>query len=170
MPSLKTLILSAPWAKSSKEEEEEEEEGEDEEEEEEEEEEDEQDEEVVGKEETEKISMIPTDPSARTSSGGVASGGVKLLTNPTAIKKSVKKSSDWTPTTGRPIIFMDLAWGPPDDRQQGRILIELFADVVPKTAENFRCLCTGEKGMGNSGKPLHFKGSSSHRIIKDFML
>jgi len=51
----------------------------------------------------------------------------------------------------------------------GRLIIELFADTTPKTAENFRCLCTGERGIGRSGKPLSYKGSIFHRVIKGFM-
>ncbi|KAL4230521.1 hypothetical protein ACF0H5_010903 [Mactra antiquata] len=70
-------------------------------------------------------------------------------------------------TTVNPRVFFDVEIG---GEPVGRILFELFKDVVPKTAENFRALCTGEKGVGASGKPLHYKGSIFHRIIKEFMI
>ncbi|KAJ4133414.1 peptidyl-prolyl cis-trans isomerase cpr6 [Fusarium equiseti] len=67
----------------------------------------------------------------------------------------------------RPRVFFDLTVG---GKPVGRITMELYADLVPKTAENFRALCTGEKGIGKSGKPLHYKGSVFHRVIKQFMI
>ncbi len=57
-----------------------------------------------------------------------------------------------------------------DGKDAGRIEFELWGKTVPKTVENFRALSTGEKGKGKSGKPLHYKGSASHRIIPGFML
>ncbi|CAL9123387.1 unnamed protein product [Musa acuminata var. zebrina] len=66
-----------------------------------------------------------------------------------------------------PIVFLDVAI---DGKAAGRMVFELFADIVPKTAENFRALCTGEMGIGpTTKKPLHYKGSVFHRIIKGFM-
>merc|ERR1711982_176417 len=67
---------------------------------------------------------------------------------------------------GNPTVFFDMTIG---GQAAGRIEMELYADTVPKTAENFRALCTGEKGMGQSGKPLHYKGSTFHRVITNFM-
>ena len=62
-------------------------------------------------------------------------------------------------------VFFDITIG---GSPAGRIEMELFDDT-PNTSENFRALCTGEKGVGKLGKNLHFKGSKFHRVIKGFM-
>jgi hypothetical protein len=65
-------------------------------------------------------------------------------------------------------VFFDVEIG---GKAAGRVIMGLFGETTPKTAENFRALCTGEKGIGSVyKKPLHFQGSSFHRIIPNFMI
>ncbi|TFK61282.1 hypothetical protein BDN72DRAFT_849843 [Pluteus cervinus] len=67
-------------------------------------------------------------------------------------------------STTRPIVFMDVNIG---ETPAGRIKMELFSDVVPKTAENFRQLCTGEYRVNS--RPQGYKGATFHRIVPNFM-
>ncbi|KAL9905338.1 peptidyl-prolyl cis-trans isomerase D [Glossina fuscipes] len=66
-----------------------------------------------------------------------------------------------------PIVFFDINIG---REYAGRMVIELRKDVVPKTAENFRCLCTGENGIGTMGRPLHYKGVCFHKIMRVYVV
>jgi cyclophilin family peptidyl-prolyl cis-trans isomerase len=84
-------------------------------------------------------------------------------------KKYVAPPSGYLPPFGSgPKVFMDISIGGEDI---GRIVYLLFADKTPRTAENFRALCTGELGMSKiSSKPLHYRGSTFHRIVNDFVI
>ncbi|CAF1711385.1 BnaC03g65620D [Brassica napus] len=64
-------------------------------------------------------------------------------------------------------VFLDIDI---EGQRLGRIVIGLYGNVVPKTVENFRALCTGEKGKASSGKPLHYKGTQFHRIVSGFVV
>jgi len=64
-------------------------------------------------------------------------------------------------------VFLEIDVG--DSKPPGRVELLLFMEHYPKTAENFRALCTGEKGLGKFGKSLHYKGSYFHRIVPGFV-
>eukprot|EP00434_Breviolum_minutum_P005278 symbB.v1.2.004653.t1/scaffold268.1/size246746/4 len=78
-------------------------------------------------------------------------------------KEAQKRSKERRPE--RPLVFLDIEVA---GHPAARVTCELFTDLVPKTAENFRCLCTGEKGFSTAGKPLHLKGNAFHRVVPGF--
>lgn len=69
-------------------------------------------------------------------------------------------------TEPNPVVFFDITLG---GEPLGRIKMELFADIVPRTAENFRQFCTGET-KNHLGRPQGYKGAKFHRVIKEFMI
>lgn len=81
----------------------------------------------------------------------------------------------YAPVATNPVVFLDIASG---TSIMGRVTIELFADVVPKSAENFRSLCTGERGESKfvnvdgiqANCPLTYKGIPFHRIVSNFVV
>lgn len=95
------------------------------------------------------------------------------MAKPTSNKTGEKESSDFPPpfrlSEGyRPRCFFDIQINKVD---AGRLVFELFNDICPRTAENFRALCTGEKGEGKTtSKPLHYKNCILHRIVKNFVI
>ncbi|OQE31507.1 hypothetical protein PENSTE_c001G03992 [Penicillium steckii] len=68
--------------------------------------------------------------------------------------------------SSNPVVFFDIALA---GEPLGRVKMELFANVTPKTAENFRQFCTGES-KNPKGQPQGYKGCKFHRVIKDFMI
>ncbi|EWC45237.1 peptidyl-prolyl cis-trans isomerase H [Drechslerella stenobrocha 248] len=68
-----------------------------------------------------------------------------------------------------PVVFFDVALGGMNGVPLGRIKMELFADITPTTAENFRQFCTGES-KNAQGRPQGYKGCKFHRVVKSFMI
>ncbi|KAJ6982940.1 peptidyl-prolyl cis-trans isomerase CYP20-1-like isoform X1 [Populus alba x Populus x berolinensis] len=98
-------------------------------------------------------------------SDAAVSSDPKLVNNELGQENKSEGDLDLEGVTYKVYFDVEIAGKP-----MGRVVMGLFGKTVPKTAENFRALFTGEKGMGKSGKPLHFKGSTFHRIIPSFMI
>ncbi|XP_004505782.1 peptidyl-prolyl cis-trans isomerase CYP21-1 [Cicer arietinum] len=82
-----------------------------------------------------------------------------------ASKRADEESEEEPEITHRVFLDIDI-----DKQRLGRIVIGLYGQAVPKTVENFRALCTGEKGESASGVKLHYKGTPFHRIISGFVI
>lgn len=91
---------------------------------------------------------------------------LSLFFKDTARGARVHFQSESSEKMGKSKCFMDISIG---GELEGRIIIELYDDVVPKTAQNFRSLCTGDKGIGpNTAVPLHYKVSLPLSALKGY--
>ena len=70
---------------------------------------------------------------------------------------------DYVAQTGDDFVFLDFSQ---EDKEVGRLVIQLFRSLAPKTSENFRALCTGEKGRSETTSlNLHYKNTVIHRVV-----
>eukprot|EP01062_Namystynia_karyoxenos_P049395 TRINITY_DN37823_c0_g1_i1.p1 TRINITY_DN37823_c0_g1~~TRINITY_DN37823_c0_g1_i1.p1 ORF type:complete len:216 (+),score=53.71 TRINITY_DN37823_c0_g1_i1:75-722(+) len=104
---------------------------------------------------------------------GAAEGGAEAEAGAAAKRaREAEGEGEGEPKRGRelkpvnPVVFFDITIG---GAPAGRIKMELFANQVPRTAENFRQFCTGEF-RSKTGGPMGYKGCTFHRVIKDFMI
>ncbi|KAM9005063.1 probable inactive peptidyl-prolyl cis-trans isomerase-like 6 isoform X1 [Sarcophilus harrisii] len=72
--------------------------------------------------------------------------------------------ADYLRNSKHPLVFFEVTV---NKRIIGRLIFELYADVCPKTCENFRTLCTGKAGFSQSGIKLHYKNTIFHRLVKN---
>eukprot|EP00467_Chlorarachnion_reptans_P024494 CAMPEP_0114525008 /NCGR_PEP_ID=MMETSP0109-20121206/22177_1 /TAXON_ID=29199 /ORGANISM="Chlorarachnion reptans, Strain CCCM449" /LENGTH=144 /DNA_ID=CAMNT_0001706525 /DNA_START=110 /DNA_END=541 /DNA_ORIENTATION=+ len=79
--------------------------------------------------------------------------------------KKMPKAHPKMGNPNNPVVFFDVTIG---GVAAGRVVMELWADIVPRTAENFRQFCTGE--YLKNGVPIGYKNCAFHRVIKDFMI
>ncbi|KAJ1989875.1 hypothetical protein GGI25_000019 [Coemansia spiralis] len=104
---------------------------------------------------------ITVRPARATASGSTPMG--KIFNQDSWLEKNMpleQASASGGKGVQNPKVFFELAV---DGKPSGRIEIELHKDIVPRTTENFRALCTGEKGFG-------YKGSKIHRVVPGFMM
>lgn len=117
------------------------------------------------------IEQLSSSTAASASSTSSSSSSITNSSNASAAASStvnkfgMPRAHPAAKNVNNPVVFFDVTIG---GHNAGRVIMELFADVCPKTAENFRQFCTGE--YRKQDVPIGYKGAPLHRVIKDFMI